>query len=1518
MSLRLRKTVLLILMLLVLVAAHLLPAAADDGNLLVNPGFEAVDGDGLPTGWYTGVWMRDPGVSVFSMTGDGRTGAAAVIENNMANDARFAQNVPVEPDSLYRLSGWVQAVDIEDSGRGANLSVEGVFVFSPSVFGTTEDWVFVELYGRTGPEQTEVTVFARLGGYSGLSVGLAAFDDLCFEQVDSVPAGVKVEPFFTEPVEPVIQAGTEDAAQTPARPFWPWTLAFSGVYVLLAYLCCQWLCRNSAGDLRRKDGGMPGEKLLLPLGLTLAALLRIVIALMVTGYQVDVNCFVSWGATFANYGPWGFYQATSFCDYPPGYLYVMGFNEGVHRLFGGVLSPAFVHKLIPMTCDLLAAALVYRLAEEQGADKKQASLAALLLAFNPAVILNSAAWCQVDSVLCLLLMLVAYLAMREKWSLVLPVYVVAILVKPQALMMGFLGLAAIVIALVRELPRKEKNRFVFPRVWKQMGWGLVWSAIAAAAIILPSAIGMGGFTWLTDLYGRTLASYPYATVNTANVFYLFGGNWQSILYPASTAVTLLLMLLCAAWCVVTFVRRRDTRLTWMEPAIAAALVIGAALFALGVVCAGSGEGCVLSIGNPWTVYNDGESYVRQYVPGTEGAWATQISPVALLISGVMLLAAAGLLAATLYLRIRDGMQERVCLGLVEPVLMLLFTMVLAFMLVLDATWGALGTVMMALAFAVVLPMFIRSGKMHMLPLCGAVLFILLYVFGVKMHERYLFPALFLLGMACVIRRDRRLVWLLAGFSCTVFINAAIVLDNSIRLGSSMGHLNADTHTLACLVGVTNVALAVWSVWLCNRICAEGADLTLTDDVPAPMMPVEVLKEAPCTPLNYTDAHTVKWGRLDAILVGAVTLLYAIVTLTTLGSTKAPQTAFTFHQQDSQVIIDLGAYHEDFTFLYNAQVSYRDFTIETSDDGVTWTEDRCYWAQMAEGECFRWKYLTPYYMNGNARSFYGASDLTGVVHLSGRYVRITAQRQYRYDEAYYPIEYQAQEPLIFNELLFRNAAGEAIPATVISVNDPYPENAANLLDEPDTLDGEPGWWNSTYFDEIYHARTGFEHATGQDAYEWTHPPLGKVIMSWFIRLFGMTPFGWRFAGAMAGVLMLPAMYAIAKQLTKKVPLAFAAMLLMAVDCMHFTQTRIATIDSYPVLFIILSWWFMLRFVQRDIVATPLKKLLPDLALSGFFMGCGVASKWIGVYSGIGLAVVYFWACGRAIRVGIDAARMKRSAKELTCAERELLDKRDEPALRRVIHLCLWCLLFFVAVPLAIYLGSYVVHYQAREVDGVLGWLRLIWETQINIINYHGTPGLGMDHAYYSPWYEWFTMQTPMYYASPSFVPDGWRYAIYCFGNPIVWYAGLAGIVYAGCLWVRNHRYALHGQGGAWQVFSRSWDVGPAFVLIGFAAQILPWVLVPRGTYIYHYFASVPFLILGLVLAMDKLSARRKQLWMIVGVALLAAALVMFVFLFPYASGMLAPTWWMDAIRNYPWTDGWLGDLMMAIPLVPNVW
>ena len=45
-------------------------------------------------------------------------------------------------------------------------------------------------------------------------------------------------------------------------------------------------------------------------------------------------------------GPANFYQTTSFCDYPPAYVYIMGLNAALMRVLP--LSAAAVHKLIPI------------------------------------------------------------------------------------------------------------------------------------------------------------------------------------------------------------------------------------------------------------------------------------------------------------------------------------------------------------------------------------------------------------------------------------------------------------------------------------------------------------------------------------------------------------------------------------------------------------------------------------------------------------------------------------------------------------------------------------------------------------------------------------------------------------------------------------------------------------------------------------------------------------------------------------------------------------------------------------------------------------------------------------------------------------------------------------------------------------------------------------------------------------------------------------------------------------------
>lgn len=1360
------------LLMTIMMLCLLTPAVAEnEDNLLFNGSFELVDDDGMPQGWYTEAYIKDDGYTAYGISDDAYEGEQCVAINNFGlNDARFAQTVDVIPSSLYCLSGWIKVDSMLDSGRGANLSIENLYVFSESIFDVDDEWHFVEMYGETGEDQYEVTVFARVGGYSGESQGKAYFDSISLREVEAVPAGYQAVAWYRDQQPVAVAPVEEETAVAEAQPFWPWLLLISVAYLVFA----AWVSTRVMQDQR--DLNEPRHaSVLLWIGLAVAAAARIAVAVLVEGYQVDVNCFRSWGHTFTTFGPTMFYQSTSFCDYTPAYIYVMGLSDWLDKLgnaLGLQVMEAFYHKLVPMACDLIGAYLIYRFARKERFSRIQAEALALLVAFNPAMFINSAAWCQIDSVLCLGLLIVAWLAVQRKWSALLPVYVLCALIKPQALMLGPLGLLVIVLDWIKH-PKEDT---------KPMLVGLGLSALVAAAIVIPFSIHQQP-GWLIEKYTTTLASYPYATVNTANFYYLFGANWAGIEQSAHWLASLCLAIACIGWGIVLYLRRKDQKLWWLEPAL-------------------------------------------------------------------MAIFAAAYLVMTL----------------------------------LGCSWAVLGYATMGLAFAVVLPMYIRSGNVRHVPLLGAVLFIILYVLGIKMHERYLFPALLLLALAMALHRDKRILGLLAVLSCTMLINEGIVLDNSLRLGSSMGHLNNDTHFLNMLISFINVACVGWAVWTAYTVCVEHAEQRIGQHA-RPLLPVKHYEKKPCHALNYATDHKLHWRPIDWILMLAVTAVYSVVCLCNLGSTKAPQNAWTSTAYNEAVVVDLGQRYDHFSMLYFCRVSHYDFSVAVSDDGENWSGE--HWAEMAQGQCYRWKYLAPSWeKDDGTRAYYSVSDYDDVQRLSGRYVRITAQ----------------QINLVLNEVIFRDSQNQSITtAKVIDQINANVESAnysdpANILDEQDTLDGEPSWYNSTYFDEIYHARTAYEHLHGMAPYETSHPPLGKVIMSWFVGIFGMTPFGWRFAGALAGILMLPAMYVLGKQLTKRTDMAFVAMTLMSLDCMHFTQTRIATIDSFPVLFIILSYLFMARFMQRDIVLQPMKKVLPDLALSGFFMGCSVASKWIGAYAGIGLAVLYFWTCVRHLRLANEANILLADG-----YHGDDVEKRTHGAWRRVIYLCLWCLLFFIAVPLLIYLLSYIPHFAYAKKSGLMDFLELVWNAnfapQYGMLDYHSTPGLGMDHPFYSPWYEWLLITRPMYYAMGQFAPQGYDFSIFCFGNPAVWLVGLAGLAFTLWLWGKRHMYTLEESNRWIHLQGTSWSIVPAFVMIGFLAQFLPWVLVPRGTYIYHYFASVPFLILSIMLLLNWLRDHWPRTARIILIAYLVVCLIFFVAYYPYASGVVTPTWWLDFMKQF---------------------
>ena len=198
---------------------------------------------------------------------------------------------------------------------------------------------------------------------------------------------------------------------------------------------------------------------------------------------------------------------------------------------------------------------------------------------------------------------------------------------------------------------------------------------------------------------------------------------------------------------------------------------------------------------------------------------------------------------------------------------------------------------------------------------------------------------------------------------------------------------------------------------------------------------------------------------------------------------------------------------------------------------------------------------------------------------------------------------------------------------------------------------------------------------------------------------------------------------------------------------------------------------------------------------------------------------------------------------------------------------------------------------------MDFIRLVLNAQEGMFNYHSTPGLGMDHPFYSPWYEWPLIRRPMYYAMAQFLPEGISLSIFCFGNPAVWLAGLAGIAATLAVWLRRHCYVAAGSGHVVHGQADCWSVAPAFVIIGLLAQFLPWVIVPRGTYIYHYFASVPFLILGTMLLLHWISRRFPRAGRAVVILYLLVCLVLFAAYYPYASGMPVPDGWLDFMSRF---------------------
>ena len=784
------------------------------------------------------------------------------------------------------------------------------------------------------------------------------------------------------------------------------------------------------------------------------------------------------------------------------------------------------------------------------------------------------------------------------------------------------------------------------------------------------------------------------------------------------------------------------------------------------------------------------------------------------------------------------------------------------------TYGALGMALMIASFVFGVLVYMKGeGRGNLFLAAGATL-LLVFTLGSKMHERYVLPALILLLLSYAMNRDVRVLaaCLLSTAASAANIGAVLAFEHLIAPNLWLGYTVGAAQMIACALTVwaaVDLAFRGHAIYLPVK---EEAQPLETDEAAAEYAADVRMRRELLQPRD----HCLHMRARDYMIMLTLTAVYAAVGFYNLGATVAPQTGYVSTQEGESVIVDLGEMREDFRIYYYGGISDTGFSFAVSDDGEVWSDENA--AFFDRGECFKWQALRRPVMDDGVVTGATGNMLT----FSGRYLRVT------FDGAASALW----------EIAAVDAQGNAYPAAgceAFGARENRADDPEKLIDEIDTVPDKPSYMNSMYFDEIYHGRTGYEHANSLYTYETTHPPLGKVMMSWCISLMGMTPFAWRFAGAVTGVLMIPAIYLLAKQLFGGTLWAFLAAFMMATDCMHFTQTRIATIDSFPVLFIMLMFLFMARWAQMSFYHTKLTKTFVPLALSGVCMGLAIASKWIGCYSAVGLAVMFFARFYSLWRQSVYANE-HRDEDERFARAADSFKKNGAITIGM-------CFVFFVFVPLVIYCLSYIPYLSAYgEVKLNMETIRRLIDAQVYMFDYH--KNLVAEHYFASVWYEWPVIAKPMWYYAADYKGAGMASSILAFGNPAVWWTGLAGILFVLMYSVyRNLLPALRVIPGREDDMDRAMPV----IVTGFLSAYLPWVLIARLTFIYHYFASVPFIILATAQGLRLLERKNKKLAYGLTAVLCIAALVLFVAFYPLASGMEVPRAWCDAVS---WFDNWM--------------
>jgi dolichyl-phosphate-mannose--protein O-mannosyl transferase len=395
-----------------------------------------------------------------------------------------------------------------------------------------------------------------------------------------------------------------------------------------------------------------------------------------------------------------------------------------------------------------------------------------------------------------------------------------------------------------------------------------------------------------------------------------------------------------------------------------------------------------------------------------------------------------------------------------------------------------------------------------------------------------------------------------------------------------------------------------------------------------------------------------------------------------------------------------------------------------------------------------------------------------------------------------------------------------------------------------------------FDEVYYVdgardllKYGVE-VSGSDPEFIVHPPVGKWLIASGIKLFGDNEFGWRFASAVFGTLLILLFARLVHVLFYSPLLTALGAVLMALDGLLLVHSRTALLDLFLTFFTLLGVFLWHR--NRHIWA-------------GIAFGLAIGCKWSAIYfvAIIGLIAVYRVLIAHDIRKTLKPIAAKFAQYGL--------------------------------IPVFVYTLTWTGWFLSDR-GWSRGWSNNPLSSWIHyhseMLNFH--TGLTDSHPYEANPWSWLIMGRPtsFFYDSPKGCSaENCAQEVLALGTPLLWWVGTIAIAVVVGYWIKS-------------LISHRIDMAANIVVLGLAAGYLPWFAMQQRT-VFTFYAIIiePFLILAIVYCAKLLLASGLKPVVsqsIVG-GILALIILCFLFFIPLFTGQVIT---YEDWNLRMWFDSWI--------------